>query len=42
MLARTLFQTVKVGHGVPRTLYKAVAEVLSFVYRLKKKRKALE
>lgn len=42
MLARTLYQTVKVGHGVPRTLYKAVAEVLSFVYRLKKKRKALE
>ena len=42
ILARTLYQTVKVGHGVPRTLYKAVAEVLSFVYRLKKKRKALE
>lgn len=42
ILARTLYQTVKVGHGVPRTLYKAVAEVLSFVYKLKKKRKALE
>ncbi len=42
ILARTLYQTVKVGHGVPRTLYKAVAEVLSFVYKLKKKEKALK
>ncbi len=40
-LARTLYKTVKVGHGVPRTLYKAIAEVLAFVYRLKKKKKAL-
>lgn len=42
MLARTLYKTVKVGQPVPRTLYKAVAEVLAFVYKLKKKRKALE
>jgi flagellar biosynthetic protein FlhB len=42
MLARTLYQTVKVGHGVPRTLYKAVAEILSFVYKLKRKQKALK
>lgn len=42
MLARTLYATVKVGHGVPRTLYKAVAEVLSFVYKLRKKEKALK
>lgn len=41
MLARTLYKTVKVGHPVPRTLYKAVAEVLAFVYKLKKKQKAL-
>lgn len=40
-LARTLFKTVKVGHGVPRTLYKAVAEILAFVYRLKRKKRAL-
>ena len=40
-LARTLYKTVKVGTPVPRNLYKAVAEVLSFVYKLKKKRKAL-
>lgn len=41
-LARNLYNTVKVGQGVPRTLYKAVAEVLAFVYRLKKKQKALQ
>jgi flagellar biosynthetic protein FlhB len=37
MLARTLYSTVKVGEGVPRDLYKAVAEVLAFVYKLKKR-----
>jgi flagellar biosynthetic protein FlhB len=42
MLARTLYKTVKVGHGVPRTLYKAVAEILSFTYKLKRKAKALK
>ena len=36
-LARSLYKAVKVGGFVPRNLYKAVAEVLSFVYRLKKK-----
>jgi flagellar biosynthetic protein FlhB len=41
MLARTLYKTVKVGHGVPRSLYKAVAEVLAFVYKLRRKKKAL-
>jgi flagellar biosynthesis protein FlhB len=41
MLARTLYKTVKVGHGVPRTLYKAVAEILAFVYKLRRKQKAL-
>lgn len=40
-LARAMYKTVKVGHPVPRALYKAVAEVLAFVYKLKKKRKAL-
>jgi flagellar biosynthetic protein FlhB len=42
MLARTLYKTVKVGDGVPRTLYKAVAEILAFVYKLKRKQKALK
>lgn len=40
-LARALFSTVKEGQYVPRTLYKAVAEVLAFVYKLKRKQKAL-
>jgi flagellar biosynthetic protein FlhB len=34
-LARALYKTVEVGHEVPTELYKAVAEVLAFVYRLK-------
>ena len=41
LLARTLYKTVKVGAPVPRNLYKAVAEVLAFVYKLKKKKRAL-
>jgi len=40
-LARALYKTVKVGEGVPRNLYKAVAEILAFVYKLKRKKKAL-
>ncbi|MBF0362556.1 MAG: flagellar biosynthesis protein FlhB [Oligoflexia bacterium] len=40
-LARTLYQTVKIGESVPRTLYKVVAEILAFVYKLQKKKKAL-
>ena len=37
-LARALYQTVRVGEGVPRTLYKAVAEVLAFIYEMKCKK----
>lgn len=40
-LARSLYKTVEIGDPVPRGLYKAVAEVLAFVYKLKKKKKAL-
>ena len=36
-LARSLYKVVKVGETVPRALYEAVAEVLIFVYKLKKK-----
>ena len=35
-LARTLHKTVKVGQAIPRALYQAVAEVLAYVYRLRK------
>ncbi|MEE2787640.1 MAG: flagellar biosynthesis protein FlhB [Myxococcota bacterium] len=35
-LARSLYRTVKVGKPVPSRFYRAVAEVLAYVYRLKK------
>ena len=40
-LARNLFNSVKVGEEIPRNLYKAVAEILAFVYKIKQKEKAL-
>ncbi len=40
-LARSLYRTVKVGGAVPRNLYKTIAEVLAFVYKLKRKDKAV-
>jgi flagellar biosynthetic protein FlhB len=39
-LARSIYHTTAVGHEVPRELYKTVAEVLAFVYKLKKERQA--
>ena len=39
-LARGLYKTVKIGQGIPRTFYKAIAEVLAFVYKLKRKKQA--
>jgi flagellar biosynthetic protein FlhB len=36
-LARALFKAVEVGDEIPLDLYKAVAEILAYVYRLKKK-----
>lgn len=40
-LARALYKSVKLNDPVPRSLYKAVAEVLAFVYRLRRKEKAV-
>lgn len=37
-LARALFAQAEIGQAVPAELYKAVAEVLAFVYRLKRKK----
>ncbi|MEA1996602.1 MAG: flagellar biosynthesis protein FlhB [Gemmatimonadota bacterium] len=37
-LAQVLYKTVEVGGEIPSHLYKAVAEVLAYVYRLKNKR----
>jgi flagellar biosynthetic protein FlhB len=34
-LARALYRTVEVGQVIPSDLYKAVAEILAYVYRLK-------
>lgn len=39
-LARAMYKTVKIGESVPRSLYKAVAEVLAFVYKLKRRKRA--
>ncbi len=37
VLARTLYQAVQIGDFVPPDLYQAVAEVLAYVYNLKKR-----
>ena len=37
-LARGLFKSVQVGDEIPVELYQAVAEVLAYVYSLKRKR----
>lgn len=34
-LARAIFKEIEINHFIPRELYKAVAEVLAYVYRLK-------
>lgn len=39
-LARTIFKTLKIGQVIPRELFVAVAEVLSYVYRLRRKKKS--
>lgn len=36
-LARTIFKTLKLGQSIPRELFTAVAEVLAYVYKLKRK-----
>ena len=38
-LARTIFKSMKVGHAIPRELFTAVAQVLSYVYKLKRRTK---
>ncbi len=36
-LARTIFKTLKIGQTIPRELFTAIAQVLTYVYRLKKR-----
>jgi flagellar biosynthetic protein FlhB len=38
-LARTIYKTMKLGQVIPRELFIAVAEVLSYVYKLRRKAK---
>lgn len=38
-LARAIFKTLKIGQVIPRELFVAVAEVISYVYRLKRRLK---
>ncbi len=37
-LARTLYKSVEIGHVIPEKLFQAVAQVLAYIYRLKKTR----
>ncbi len=39
MLARALYKSCEVGEEIPATLFKAVAEVLAYVFKLKNKKK---
>jgi flagellar biosynthetic protein FlhB len=36
-LARILFKTIDIGRAIPEELYKAIAEILAYVYKLKAK-----
>ena len=38
-LARTVFKSMKIGQAIPRELFTAVAQVLSYVYKLKRRTK---
>jgi flagellar biosynthetic protein FlhB len=35
IVAQSLYKTVEIGEVIPEALYKAVAEILAHVYRLK-------
>ncbi len=37
-LARALYRSVKTGSEIPAALYRAVAEVLAYIYGLKQQR----
>ena len=41
-LAQSLFKVVTVGKTIPANLYKAVAEILAYVYRLKQERDGVQ
>jgi flagellar biosynthetic protein FlhB len=37
IVAQTLYRTVEIGSEIPPRLYRAVAEILTYVYKLKGK-----
>lgn len=39
LVARALFKTVKIGRPIPPTLFKAVAEILAYIYKISKSKK---
>ncbi|MBI3579197.1 MAG: EscU/YscU/HrcU family type III secretion system export apparatus switch protein, partial [Ignavibacteriales bacterium] len=39
MLARALYKSVEVGESVPEKLFQAVAQVLAYIYRMKRVKK---
>ena len=39
-LARTIFKTLEIGQQIPRELFEAVAEVLAYVFKLKRKKRS--
>ena len=41
-LARSLYRSVKVGKPVPSRFFRAVAELLAYVYRIRKSRRPIE
>ena len=38
-LARTIYKTLEIGQQIPRELFEAVAEVLAYVFKLRKRKK---
>ena len=38
-LTRTLFSTVDSGKSIPQELFKAIAEILALIYRLRQQRR---
>lgn len=41
-LARTLYRTIEVGQAIPEKLFKAVAEVLAFVYEIDRRKEKID
>ena len=37
-LARVMFKTMEIGQQIPKELYNAIAEVLSYIFKLKQKK----